>query len=59
MVNAISVDLEDWYHICGINDTSVQGEWQRYSARLENSVDKILHLFPFGILCDKSIAHRL
>ncbi len=45
MVNAISVDLEDWYHICGINDASVQNEWQRYSVRLENNVDKILHLF--------------
>lgn len=45
MINAISVDLEDWYHICGINDTSVQNEWQRYSARLESSVDKILCLF--------------
>lgn len=45
MVNAISVDLEDWYHICGINDASVRSEWQRYSARLENSVDKILYLF--------------
>ena len=45
MVNAISVDLEDWYHICGINDASVQNDWQKYSARLENSVDKILYLF--------------
>lgn len=45
MINAISVDLEDWYHICGINDASVRSKWQEYSTGLERSVEKILHLF--------------
>ncbi len=45
MFNAISVDLEDWYHICGIDDASVQSKWRRYSVRLENNVEKLLRLF--------------
>ena len=45
MFNAISVDLEDWYHICGIDDTSVRSKWQKYNVRLEENIEKILRLF--------------
>ncbi len=44
MVNAISVDLEDWYHICGIEKDNWVNEWDKYSTRLEEDVDKILTL---------------
>ena len=45
MLNAISVDLEDWYHICGIDDTSARSKWKRYNVRLEENTEKILNLF--------------
>ena len=45
MLNAISVDLEDWYHICGIDNHIGLNEWSKYRSRLENSIDKILELF--------------
>ena len=41
----MSVDLEDWYHICGIENQQWADEWQKYSSCLEKNVDKILHLF--------------
>ena len=44
MLNAISVDLEDYYHICGIDDVSAQSERSGYNVRLEKNVDKILNL---------------
>lgn len=45
MINAMSVDLEDWYHICGVETQQWANEWHKYSSRLERNVDKILHLF--------------
>lgn len=45
MLNAMSVDLEDWYHICGIENQQWVDEWQKYASRLEKNVDRILHLF--------------
>ena len=51
MLNAISVDLEDWYHICGIDEASTQSKWQRYSVHLEENIDKILNLFKQYNVC--------
>ena len=45
MINAISVDLEEWYHICGIDSASAQREWREYGTRLDKSVNKLLCLF--------------
>jgi peptidoglycan-N-acetylglucosamine deacetylase len=63
MINAITVDLEDWYHICGTECSSSHSEWQKYSSRLEKSVDKILKLlcksntkatfFVVGLIAEK------
>lgn len=64
MLNAISVDLEDCYHICGIDDTSAQSKWPEYNIRLEKNVDKILNLlkqhnvhatfFTVGVIAENS-----
>lgn len=64
MLNAISVDLEDWYHICGIENQQWANEWHKYSIRLERNVDKILNLlksyntratfFTVGHIADKN-----
>ena len=64
MLNAISVDLEDCYHICGIDDASAQSERPGYNVRLEKNVDKILNLlkqhnvhatfFTVGVIAENS-----
>ena len=51
MLNAISVDLEDCYHICGIDDTSTQSKWPEYNVRLEENVNKILNLLKQHNVC--------
>lgn len=45
MVNAISVDLEDWYHICDFDSSIIQKNWEEYHIRLENNVKKIMDIF--------------
>jgi len=45
MINAMSVDLEDWYHIGGIENQHWADEWEKYSTHLEKSVNIILQLF--------------
>lgn len=45
MVNALSVDLEDWYHICGVEDLYKQNLSQNSHARLIECTDKILAIF--------------
>jgi|GEM_PF-215536 len=51
MINAVSVDLEDWYHICGLKNDHMVEEWDTYSTHLEKNVDKILALLnKYGIL---------
>lgn len=44
MRNAISVDLEDWYHICGVENSKWAEKWEKYSCRLIANVEKILTL---------------
>lgn len=45
MVNAISVDLEDWYHIGGFDSSIIQKNWKEYRPRLEGNVSTIINLF--------------
>lgn len=66
MLNAISVDLEDCYHICGIDDISAQSKWSGYNVRLGKNIDKILNLlkqhnvhatfFTVGVIAENSPA---
>jgi peptidoglycan-N-acetylglucosamine deacetylase len=43
-VNALTVDLEDWYHVCGSGETSDWSRWDRYESRVTRSTDRILSL---------------
>ena len=62
MLNAISVDLEDWYHICGIDNIDYN-KWSKYTTDLEGNVKKVLALlhkhnvcatfFVVGIIAEK------
>lgn len=41
--NALSVDVEDWYHVCGAGEAGTQ-VWGAYESRVTRSTDTILAL---------------
>lgn len=44
MVNALTVDLEDWYHICGAGALSDPSRWEGVESRVGLGADRILSL---------------
>ncbi|HTZ18144.1 MAG TPA: polysaccharide deacetylase family protein [Dissulfurispiraceae bacterium] len=44
MFNALSVDLEDWYHVCGVEGYSDPAKWDDYENRITRNTGKILSL---------------
>jgi polysaccharide deacetylase family protein (PEP-CTERM system associated) len=44
MINALTVDMEDWYHICGATDYADPSRWSLYEDRITKNTDKILGL---------------
>ncbi len=44
MHNALTVDLEDWYHVCGVDEYSDTSQWDAYENRVGRNTDKILDL---------------
>lgn len=44
MRNGLTVDLEDWYHICGVGDHSDPQQWGNYETRIIINTNKILSL---------------
>jgi polysaccharide deacetylase family protein (PEP-CTERM system associated) len=44
MTNALTVDLEDWYHICGVEGYSDPLQWEIYENRVIRNTEKILGL---------------
>ena len=42
MFNALSVDLEDWYHICGVEGCADPAKWDNYENRITRSTERIL-----------------
>jgi len=47
VINCMTVDLEDWYHICGVEGYSDPKQWDTYENRTIKNTDKILSLFRF------------
>jgi hypothetical protein len=43
-VNALTVDLEDWYHVCGTGETVSPLHWDAYESRVTRSTHTILSL---------------
>ena len=43
-LNALSIDLEDWYHVCGEGSHSDPRKWDEYESRVTRNTEKILHL---------------
>lgn len=44
LINALTVDLEDWYHICGTEDNTIPSKWVEYESRVTRNTDKVLSL---------------
>lgn len=44
MKNAITVDLEDWYHVCGVEALSDPLNWKNYETRICKNTEKVLKL---------------
>jgi len=43
-VNALTVDLEDWYHVCGTAETADPLQWDAYESRVTRNTNAILSL---------------
>lgn len=43
-MNALTIDLEDWYHVCGAPSVSDPGAWDRFESRVAANTDRILSL---------------
>jgi len=44
MLNALTVDLEDWYHVCGTADNDDHHKWTEYESRVKRNTDTVLSL---------------
>lgn len=44
MINALTVDLEDWYHICGVEEYSDPANWSAYESRIIKNTRRILNI---------------
>jgi len=45
MKNILTVDVEDWFHICGVDDLIPEASWPSLESRVEAGTQKILDLF--------------
>jgi polysaccharide deacetylase family protein (PEP-CTERM system associated) len=43
-LNALTVDLEDWYHVCGAGSAEDLSQWNAYESRVVRSTDRLLSL---------------
>jgi len=44
VLNALTVDVEDWYHVCAVEDWIPEEKWDRYENRVNSNCEKILAL---------------
>ena len=43
-LNALTVDLEDWYHVCGVGRDEGPAQWAACESRVGRSTDRLLSL---------------
>ena len=43
--NIVTVDVEDWYHICGVDEQVPPSRWSECEGRVERNTEKILDVF--------------
>ena len=66
MKNVLTVDLEDWYHICGVPACADPAGWDAFESRVARNTDRVLALlrshgaratfFVLGYLAEKEPA---
>jgi polysaccharide deacetylase family protein (PEP-CTERM system associated) len=44
VTNILTVDLEDWYHICGVRELIPEESWCRFESRVVQGADRILDI---------------
>lgn len=44
MINALTVDVEEWYHICGLDTHIPPDKWHEYESRVVQNTKKILDI---------------
>ena len=44
IVNALTIDVEDYYHVTGFESVIPRAEWERYESRVERNTDRLLDL---------------
>lgn len=44
MLNALTVDVEDWYHICGMENIFPPSKWDEYEDRVLIGLEKLLDI---------------
>src|SRR5215472_14814903 len=45
MLNALTVDVEDYYHVAAFESMVRFEDWERFESRVEKNTDKVLALF--------------
>jgi polysaccharide deacetylase family protein (PEP-CTERM system associated) len=45
MLNALSVDVEDWFQVGAFENVIARSDWERLPARVERNSEKVLDLF--------------
>ena len=45
MINAMTVDVEDYYHVAAFSDVISPDEWDNYESRVENNTQVLLGMF--------------
>lgn len=48
MNNILTIDVEDWFHICALNNGDDIESWKRYEGRVLINTDKILKILSNG-----------
>lgn len=44
MLNALTINVEEWFHICGLKQSIGVEGWQKFESRVIENVDKMLTL---------------
>jgi polysaccharide deacetylase family protein (PEP-CTERM system associated) len=44
VLNALTVDVEDWYHVCAVGEFLPAEKWSEYESRVNQNCEKILDL---------------
>src|SRR5919108_5656650 len=45
MLNALTIDVEDYYHVTGFESIVRFEDWERYESRVERNTHRLLDLF--------------